>query len=71
MSQIRSELNEKLSAIKGLQMELNRGEEEGTYDILKDLKRSVATLEKENATLKVKVMHNSFVDWNVIENFPF
>lgn len=65
MSKTRSELNENLSAIKRLQTELNRREEEGAEDILENLKTSIAILEKENATLKV--IYN-VISWNIIEN---
>ncbi|PON32694.1 Golgin candidate [Parasponia andersonii] len=54
MSKIHDELNEKISAVKRLQMELNRREDEGADAIVENLKRSIATLEKENARLKME-----------------
>lgn len=53
MSKIRDELNEKISAVRRLQMELNRRDDEGD-DILENLKKSIAALERENASLKME-----------------
>lgn len=53
ISKMQKELNEKLSEIRRLQMELNRREDEGTDDIVGNLRRVVATLERENNSLKV------------------
>lgn len=53
MSKIHNELNEKISAVERLQMELHRREDEGADAIVENLKRSIATLETENASLKV------------------
>lgn len=53
MSVLRNELGEKISEIQRLQMELNRREDEGTDDVLESLKRVIASLEKENSSLKV------------------
>lgn len=52
MIQMRNELNEKISETRQLQMELNRLENEDVTDV-GSLKRVIATLEKENAVLKV------------------
>lgn len=54
---MREELNGKLSELRRLQMELNRREDEDANDVVENLKRVVATLEKENNSLKV----NNFV----------
>ncbi|PON56774.1 Golgin candidate [Trema orientale] len=54
MSKIHDELNEKISAVKRLQMELNRREDEGADAVMENMKRSIATLEKENARLKME-----------------
>ena len=53
IEKIREELSEKMSAVKRLQLELNRREDEGAAGVVEKLKRSIATLEKENASLKV------------------
>lgn len=53
MSKIHNDLNEKVSEVRRLQMELNRRNDDGVDDIIENFKRSVATLEKENARLKV------------------
>lgn len=50
MSKIRNELNDKMSEINRLQMELNR---RADADNAERLKRLIATLEKENTSLKV------------------
>lgn len=50
MSKIRNELNDKMSEINRLQMELNR---RADADDAERLKRLIATLEKENTSLKV------------------
>lgn len=55
MSKIHDELNEKISAVRRLQMELNRRDDEGD-DILENLKKSIAALERENASLKVSII---------------
>ncbi|XVF73109.1 hypothetical protein PTKIN_Ptkin12aG0175100 [Pterospermum kingtungense] len=52
LSKIRNELNEKVIEIRRLQMELNRREDESADDTLENLKRVIATLEKENTHLK-------------------
>ncbi|KAA8520693.1 hypothetical protein F0562_015035 [Nyssa sinensis] len=54
MSKIRDELNEKISEIKRLQMELKRREDTKSDDIVEDLKRVIASLEKENSNLKME-----------------
>lgn len=54
MSEMRSELNEKISEIRRLQMELQRMEHEKQDDIVNDLRKVIANLEKENTTLKVE-----------------
>ncbi|XP_022770506.1 golgin candidate 4-like isoform X2 [Durio zibethinus] len=51
---IRNELNEKIIEIRRLQMELNRREDESADDTLENLKRVIATLEKENTHLKME-----------------
>lgn len=53
MSKIHAELNEKISAVRRLQMELSRREDEGD-DIVENLKKSIASLERENASLKME-----------------
>ncbi|XP_015584426.1 golgin candidate 4 isoform X2 [Ricinus communis] len=53
MSKIRNELNEKISEIRRLQIILSRREDENADDTVKGLKRVLATLEKENANLKI------------------
>lgn len=42
-----------MSEINRLQMELNRREDENADDVAGSLKRLIATLEKENSSLKV------------------
>lgn len=54
MNKIRDELSRKLSEIRHLQMELNRKENAEANDAVEDLKRTVATLEKENSDLKME-----------------
>lgn len=54
---MRKELNGKLSELRRLQMELNRREDGDANDVVENLKRVVATLEKENNSLEV----NNFV----------
>ncbi|XWS76950.1 hypothetical protein CRYUN_Cryun01aG0221900 [Craigia yunnanensis] len=54
LSKIRNELNEKIIEIRRLQMELNRREDENAFDTLENLKRVIATLEKENTHLKME-----------------
>ncbi|KAL0008445.1 hypothetical protein SO802_009947 [Lithocarpus litseifolius] len=54
MSVLHNELGEKISQIQRLQMELNRREDEGTDDVLESLKRVIASLEKENSSLKME-----------------
>lgn len=53
ITKIRDELNEKVSEIKSLQMELSRREDESRANAVDSLKRLIKTLEKENVTLKV------------------
>ncbi|CAL5322784.1 unnamed protein product [Camellia sinensis] len=52
MNKIRDELNEKISEVRRLQIELTRRENAETNDIADGLKRVIATLEKENNNLK-------------------
>ncbi|XP_048334962.2 golgin candidate 4 isoform X1 [Ziziphus jujuba] len=52
-SKLQNDLNEKISEIRRLQTELNRREDEGADDI-ENLKSSITTLEKENASLKTE-----------------
>ncbi|XVF22464.1 hypothetical protein REPUB_Repub12eG0175000 [Reevesia pubescens] len=54
LSKIGNELNEKIIEIRRLQMELNRREDESADDTLENLKRVIATLEKENTLLKME-----------------
>ncbi|CAN6568241.1 unnamed protein product [Malus baccata var. baccata] len=54
ISKISSELNEKMSEINRLQMELNRREDENANNGAESLKRLIATLQKENNSLKME-----------------
>ncbi|KAI8021282.1 Golgin candidate 4 [Camellia lanceoleosa] len=54
MNKIREELNEKISEVRRLQIELTRRENAETDDIAEGLKRVIATLEKENNNLKME-----------------
>ncbi|MBA0717728.1 hypothetical protein Golax_005515, partial [Gossypium laxum] len=54
LSKLRSELNGKMVEIRRLQMELNRQEDESADDTKDNLKRAIATLEKENTHLKME-----------------
>ncbi|MBA0656046.1 hypothetical protein Goklo_008445, partial [Gossypium klotzschianum] len=54
LSKLRSELNGKMVEIRRLQMELNRQEDESGDDTQDNLKRAIATLEKENTHLKME-----------------
>ncbi|KAJ6972423.1 golgin candidate 4-like isoform X1 [Populus alba x Populus x berolinensis] len=54
VSKIHNELNEKTSEIRQLQIELSRREDEDPNVNVKSLKRVIATLEKENANLKME-----------------
>lgn len=58
VSKIHNELNEKTSEIRRLQIELSRREDEDPNVSLKSLKGVIATLEKENANLKVSCILN-------------
>ncbi|TYG44581.1 hypothetical protein ES288_D11G107400v1 [Gossypium darwinii] len=53
LSKIRNESNEKTKEISRLQKELNRQEDESSDDTMENMKRLVATLEKENTHLKI------------------
>nr|TKS06236.1 golgin candidate 4-like [Populus alba] len=53
VNKIHDELNEKTSEIRRLQMELSRWEDADPDDSVKNLKRVIATLEKENANLRM------------------
>ncbi|KAG5100866.1 hypothetical protein JHK82_045918 [Glycine max] len=53
MNKIHNELNEKVSEIKHLELELTRRENEGG-EAVDSLKRLIKTLEKENTTLKME-----------------
>lgn len=55
MSKIRNELNEKILEVKQLQTELNGQKDEDANDVLGNLKRAIARLEKENSSLKVGI----------------
>ncbi|KAL6290373.1 hypothetical protein ACE6H2_007883 [Prunus campanulata] len=54
ISKISNVLKEKMSEINRLQMELNRRENENADDVAGSLKRLIATLEKENSSLKIE-----------------
>lgn len=54
VNKIHTELNEKISEIKHLQIELTRRENEAG-ETVDSLKRLIKTLEKENTTLKVGI----------------
>ncbi|XVE73792.1 hypothetical protein DITRI_Ditri11bG0146800 [Diplodiscus trichospermus] len=54
LSKLRNELNEKIMETRRLQMELNRQEDESANETLENLKRVIATLEKENTHLKME-----------------
>ncbi|KAK7274283.1 hypothetical protein RIF29_15366 [Crotalaria pallida] len=54
VSEVRNELNEKVSEIKRLQFELARRENDEAVEAVDSLKRLVKTLEKENAILKME-----------------
>ncbi|XWS32114.1 hypothetical protein CRYUN_Cryun23aG0133100 [Craigia yunnanensis] len=54
LSKIQNELNEKIIEIRQLQMELNRREDESADDTLENLKRVIASFEKENTHLKME-----------------
>ncbi|KAK7394702.1 hypothetical protein VNO78_15237 [Psophocarpus tetragonolobus] len=54
VSQLHNELNEKISEINRLQLELTRREDEEASDAVDSFKRLIATLEKENTTLKME-----------------
>ncbi|KAI9182675.1 hypothetical protein LWI28_027730 [Acer negundo] len=54
MGKIHKELNEKLSELRQLQMELNRRGNEDVDDNVQDLKRVIATIERENNKLKME-----------------
>ncbi|KAH9732450.1 Golgin candidate 4 [Citrus sinensis] len=54
ITEMRKELNGKLSELRRLQMELNRREDGDANDVVENLKRVVATLEKENNSLKME-----------------
>ncbi|KAG8477459.1 hypothetical protein CXB51_031058 [Gossypium anomalum] len=54
LSKIRNESNKKTIEINCLQKELNRREDESSDDTMENMKRLVATLEKENTHLKME-----------------
>ncbi|KAK3194704.1 hypothetical protein Dsin_026014 [Dipteronia sinensis] len=54
MGKIHKELNEKLSELRQLQMELNRRGNEDVEDNVQNLKRVIATIERENNKLKME-----------------
>ncbi|XP_019456353.1 PREDICTED: golgin candidate 3-like isoform X2 [Lupinus angustifolius] len=54
VSEVRNELNEKVSEIKRLQLELARRENEEAVEAVDNLKRLIKTLEKENTNLKME-----------------
>ncbi|KAL5167133.1 Golgin candidate 3 [Glycine soja] len=54
VSKLHNELNEKISEIKRLQLELTRREDEEAGDSVDSFKRLIETLEKENTTLKLE-----------------
>jgi hypothetical protein len=60
VNKIHDELNEKTSEIRRLQMELSRWEDADPNDSVKNLKRVIATLEKENDNLKVSFISKCY-----------
>ncbi|CAL0315022.1 unnamed protein product [Lupinus luteus] len=54
VSKVHNELNEKISEIKRLQLELARQENEEAVEAVDSLKRLIKTLEKENTNLKME-----------------
>ncbi|RDX75026.1 Golgin candidate 4, partial [Mucuna pruriens] len=54
LSKLHNELNEKISEIKRLQLELTRREDEQAGDAVDSFKRLIENLEKENTTLKLE-----------------
>ncbi|XP_076943027.1 golgin candidate 4-like [Bidens hawaiensis] len=54
MNKLRDELNQKISEVRHLQMELNKKENAEANDATGSLKRVVASLEKENKDLKIE-----------------
>uniref|UniRef100_A0A0R0IIW4 GRIP domain-containing protein n=1 Tax=Glycine max TaxID=3847 RepID=A0A0R0IIW4_SOYBN len=54
VSKLHNELNEKISEIKCLQLELTRREDEEAGDSVDSFKRLIETIEKENTTLKLE-----------------
>lgn len=53
MTKLHDELNEKISEIKLLQLELTRREDQEASEAVDSFKRLIETLEKENTILKV------------------
>ncbi|KAL1360515.1 hypothetical protein HN51_005915 [Arachis hypogaea] len=54
MSKLRDELNERVSEVKHLQLELTRREDEEPVEAVDTLKRLIQTLEKENTVLQME-----------------
>ncbi|KAL2336091.1 hypothetical protein Fmac_010537 [Flemingia macrophylla] len=69
MSKIYSELNEKVSEIKHLQVELTKHENEAG-EFVDSLKRLIKTLEKENTTLKIEKNEIESALENSRKSFP-
>uniref|UniRef100_A0A5B7BAA0 Golgin candidate 4 n=1 Tax=Davidia involucrata TaxID=16924 RepID=A0A5B7BAA0_DAVIN len=61
ISKLHDELNGKISETRRLQMELKRREDAEADNIVEDLKRVIATLEKENRNLKVDFFVPSYI----------
>ncbi|KAJ8748973.1 hypothetical protein K2173_013412 [Erythroxylum novogranatense] len=53
INNLRGDLSAKTSEIRNLELELQRGKDKDSDDTLKSLKKVIATLEKENADLKM------------------
>ncbi|KAL3517227.1 hypothetical protein ACH5RR_024129 [Cinchona calisaya] len=54
MTKVHDELSQKISVIRRLQMELHRRDNDGTDNIVENLKTAISNLEKENKDLKIK-----------------
>lgn len=64
--QLHNELNEKVSEIKRLQLELTRQEGEEAGNAMDSSKRLIETLEKENTALKVcRYTHYDLINKNL------
>lgn len=63
LSHIRNDLNQKISEIGRLQMELSKRDNAEADNLVETLKQAITSLEKENSNLKVNstVFYNYFV----------